>query len=315
MNSIEITVLMPVYNCEKYLKEAMDSILNQTLQSFEFLIIDDGSTDTSLDIIKSYHDDRIRLLSISNSGVAKALNYGLNVASGKYIARMDADDISYPDRLRLQYDFMEQNSDYVAIGADINYLTESGDFLFHFAQVAHSNEDIKKTCRIKCPLVHSVVFMRKDAVIECGGYPEVYNFEDHLLWIKLLEKGKLCNLNITLIDVRLNPHSVTMDERDIGQVFTTIKEKTLLTGSISEEDKKKLIACVKRFSPMEKEISYYRMVGKKYLWNTYQPKNARKYFLKAIKLKPFHGFTHFLFWLSFFPEKWILELYAAIKSK
>lgn len=311
----EITVLMPVYNGEKYLKEAMDSILTQTLQTFEFLIIDDGSTDSSVDIIKSYNDDRIRLVSIPNSGVAKALNYGLNVSSGKYIARMDADDISYPDRLKIQYDFMEQNADYVAIGSDINYITESGDFLFHFAQVSHSNEEIEKTCRTQCPFSHSVVFMRKDAVIECGGYPEVYNFEDHLLWIKLLEKGKLCNLNITLSDYRLNPYSVTMDERDIGPVFTTIKEKTLLTGSISEEDKQKLIASVKRFSPREKEISYYRMVGKKYLWNNYQPEKARKYLFKAIKLKPFHGFTHFLFWLSFFPEKWILALYGTLKSK
>lgn len=311
----EITVLMPVYNGEKYLKEAMDSILTQTLKKFEFLIIDDGSTDSSVDIINSYKDDRIRLISISNSGVAKALNYGLKMASGKYIARMDADDISYSDRLKIQYDFMKQNPDYLVIGSNINYITESGDFLFHFTQIPHSHEEILETCKIQCPFSHSVVFMQKDAVMECGGYPEVYNFEDHLLWIKLLEKGKMCNLDMTLSNYRLNPNSVTMDERDIGSVFTAIKQKTLLTGLISEEDKQKLISSVKKFSPKQKEISYYRMVGKKYLWNNYRPKQARKYLSKAIKLNPFHGFSYFLYLLSFLPEKYILKLYNILKSK
>lgn len=311
----EITVLMPVYNGEKYLKEAMDSILTQSLKTFEFLIIDDGSTDSSVDIINAYGDDRIRLISIPNGGVAKALNYGLKMASGKYIARMDADDISYPERLKIQLDFMTQNPEYVAIGSNINYITETGDFLFHFSQIPHSHEEIFETCKTQCPFSHSVVFMQKDAVLECGGYPEVYNFEDHLLWIKLLEKGKMCNLNMTLSNYRLNPSSVTMDERDIGPVFTAIKQKTLLSGSISEEDKLNLIKSVKKFSPKEKQVSYYRMVGKKYLWNNFEPKKARQNLKKAIQLNPFHGFSYFLFVLSFMPEKYILKLYNSIKSK
>ncbi|SVC41049.1 uncharacterized protein METZ01_LOCUS293903, partial [marine metagenome] len=107
-----ITVLMPVYNGAKYLNEAIDSILNQTFQNFEFIIIDDGSTDDSVKIIKSYDDNRIRLVENRNNlGQSETLNKGLSLTRGKYIARMDQDDISMPERLKKQFEFMENNSD------------------------------------------------------------------------------------------------------------------------------------------------------------------------------------------------------------
>src|SRR5688572_25142970 len=106
MNTPCVTVLMPVYNAEKYLKEAIDSILQQTLTDFEFLIIDDGSTDASVRIIRSYADSRIRLVqNETNAGITVTLNKGIELAKAPLIARMDADDISYPMRLQRQYDF------------------------------------------------------------------------------------------------------------------------------------------------------------------------------------------------------------------
>jgi len=104
-----VTVLMPVYNAERFLSEAMDSILNQTLINFEFLIIDDGSHDSSLKIIRSYDDPRIRLVqNEKNLGISATLNKGINLASADLIARMDADDISYPERLQKQYDYLKR---------------------------------------------------------------------------------------------------------------------------------------------------------------------------------------------------------------
>ena len=111
-----ISVVMSVYNGEKYLKRSIDSILNQTFKDFEFIIINDGSTDKSLEIIKSYDDDRIVLIDQENKGLTKSLNIGIKTASGKYIARQDADDVSLPDRLKKQVDFLEVREDVVLLG-------------------------------------------------------------------------------------------------------------------------------------------------------------------------------------------------------
>src|SRR5690606_20575239 len=111
MDEVKITVLMCVYNGQRYLREAIDSILNKTYSDFEFLIVDDGSTDDTLKILKSYKDSRIKLvLNDNNIGLTKSLNKGLMLAKGEYIARMDADDISVKNRLLAQLNFMQQNN-------------------------------------------------------------------------------------------------------------------------------------------------------------------------------------------------------------
>ena len=103
MNDIKITVLMPVYNAEKYIEKAIDSVLNQSFKDFELLIINDGSTDGSMDIIRNFNDPRIVVVNQANSGVAAALNTGVKLARGEFIARFDADDICYPRRFDEQY--------------------------------------------------------------------------------------------------------------------------------------------------------------------------------------------------------------------
>lgn len=122
------SVLMPVYNGEKYLREAIDSILEQTLTDFEFLIIDDGSKDNSVQIINSYNDPRIRLVkNETNLGISKTLNRGIEMASAEFIARMDADDISYPARLQKQYDYLIKHPRVLTV-LDYPSLVESGLF-------------------------------------------------------------------------------------------------------------------------------------------------------------------------------------------
>ena len=121
-----ISVVMPVYNAESYLEEAIESVVSQTFKDFEFIIIDDGSSDNSLEIIKKFskNDNRIFYISRENKGIIHSLNEGLNKSSGLYIARMDADDVSYPKRLEIQYNFMVENKldicggDYISIGQD-----------------------------------------------------------------------------------------------------------------------------------------------------------------------------------------------------
>ncbi|MDD2913253.1 MAG: glycosyltransferase family 2 protein, partial [Candidatus Pacebacteria bacterium] len=113
-NNPKISIIMPVYNVETFLSEAIESVLNQTFYDFEFVIINDGSTDNSLEIIKNYEkkDSRIVLLdNKENLGITKSLNIGLNKARGEYIARMDGDDISEKERIEIQYDFLKKNRD------------------------------------------------------------------------------------------------------------------------------------------------------------------------------------------------------------
>ena len=118
-----ITVIMPVYNCELYIKEAIDSILNQTFADFDFLIIDDASTDKTVSIIKEYKDSRIQLIEKTvNTGYTISLNYGLKVAKGEYIARMDGDDISLPNRFEKQIAFLDSNPDVVLCGSNFGII-------------------------------------------------------------------------------------------------------------------------------------------------------------------------------------------------
>src|SRR5690349_9241462 len=124
------TVLMPVYNGEKYLREAIDSILAQTLTDFEFLIIDDGSKDRSVDIIKSYADPRINLVKNEvNLGISKTLNRGIEIAAAEFIARMDADDISHPTRLQKQYDYLIKNPECALLSTWAKMITEKNEHI------------------------------------------------------------------------------------------------------------------------------------------------------------------------------------------
>ena len=125
-----VTVLMPVYNAERFLREAIDSILGQSFKHFEFLIIDDGSTDASADIIASYRDSRIRFVrNRTNLGITPTLNKGIALASCELIARMDADDISHPQRLQKQFGYMKRNPECALLSSWARVISEDGKFI------------------------------------------------------------------------------------------------------------------------------------------------------------------------------------------
>ncbi len=126
----ELSVVMPVYNASRFLKEAIESILQQTFTDFEFIIIDDCSTDNSVAIIKSYKDDRIQLyFNDKNSGISYTLNKGIKLANAEWIARMDSDDISYPERLQKQHDFILQHPDGDLFSCWVNVVDQDKKFI------------------------------------------------------------------------------------------------------------------------------------------------------------------------------------------
>ncbi len=205
----KVTVLMPVYNGEKYLRKAIESILNQTFKDFEFLIINDGSTDRTKEIILSYRDQRIVYLeNEENIGLTKSLNKGLKIAKGEYIARMDGDDVSLPERLEKQVEFLDRNSDYVLVGSDCTVLDESGKKIRTDLSIL-SNSTLKAALALKNCFKHGSVMFRKDTFFSAEGYDEnFYCTQDYDLWTRMVKKGSVCNLPEVLFYRREHSKSI-----------------------------------------------------------------------------------------------------------
>ncbi len=204
-----ISVIMPVYNGEKYLKEAIESILNQTFRDFEFIIINDGSTDKTLEIIQSFADPRIRLINQENKGIICSLNKGIAESRGKYIARMDADDISLPERFEKQYKFLENNQEYGIIGATFLIINE-GNQITGANAVLLKDEDLKKEIIIETTFGHGTVMMKKSILNVIEYYnPKALHAEDFDLWTRFAEKSKMANLPEALYLWRDNPQGIS----------------------------------------------------------------------------------------------------------
>ena len=195
---MQITVLMPVYNNEKHLKPAIFSILNQSYKNFEFLIIDDGSSDESPNIIKSIQDTRIKFISKEHTGLWDTLNYGLKIAQNNIIARMDADDISLPSRIEKQITHLKLNpqtdiisSWYAMFDKKIQYIIKTSE----------KSDDIKKRMLLHSEIVHSGLIYKRDKILSLGGYNN-YMIEDHEFWIRNLNKLIFRNIQEVLTLVR-----------------------------------------------------------------------------------------------------------------
>jgi glycosyltransferase involved in cell wall biosynthesis len=312
-----ITVLMPAYNAGKYIAEAIYSVLQQTFTDFELLIVNDGSIDDTLDIITAFDDGRIVIIHQKNTGVAGALNTGLKHARADYIARFDADDVCYPQRLEKQYGFLIHNPDYILVGSDVDYMLENGDFLFHFNCIAHTHQQVMDKLYFYCPFIHPAVMYRKEPIINAGGYPvDAHNFEDYLLWTSIATKGKLCNLPETLIRYRLNSSSVTIDERWRGKRFRDLKRLIVNRGTITLSEGEELLSILKKQDTRKiKEASYHALCAKKLLADNYQPNKARLHLKKAIEIYPFRLDNYLLYSISYLPERIIFWLHSLSPNK
>ncbi len=219
----KISVIMPVYNSEKYLNEAIESILRQSYTDFEFLIIDDCSTDNSPSIIQSYRDPRIRYIhNDGNQGVAYSLNRGLALAQGEYIARMDADDISLPEKFKHQVSFLDQHPAVGVLGTAVCLMDASGK---KRDKLSFPTEHISlywRLCFFENPIIHPTVMMRKDVVDRAGGYlVEMTNSEDYDLWCRLSGFTHLANLPDVHLHLRKHSENVS------SKKWTDQKQKSI----------------------------------------------------------------------------------------
>jgi glycosyltransferase involved in cell wall biosynthesis len=225
MNRPQITVLMPVYNGEKYLREAIESILAQTFSNYEFLIINDGSADQSVNIITAYDDPRIKLVhNDHNTGIVSALNKGLDLARGELIARMDSDDISRPERLFQQQNFMALHPDVGVCGTWIEYLETNS-----FWTPPTEHNQIKARLLIDNPLAHPTVMIRTDVLRKHHLYyqPLYYLAEDYELWTRMAELTRLANIPQPLLKYRLHSRQLSRENVEKQREMTLLIQEKL----------------------------------------------------------------------------------------
>jgi glycosyltransferase involved in cell wall biosynthesis len=226
-----VGVIIPVYNAEKYLHQALDSMICQTYKDFEILAINDGSTDSSRRILQSYECRRFRLFDMShNSGVTKTLNYGLLVSRSEYIARMDADDVSSPERLERQVAFLDENRNVGILGTRFLSMNESLSCTHWVNDVQTDPEEVAKELLDRCCIGHPTVMMRRRVVESIGGYDEgegTKAVEDYELWLRAASRGiKIANLPYHLLKHREYDHQVSKRLDQVQRAnFEKVREK------------------------------------------------------------------------------------------
>lgn len=229
--NFKITVLMSVYNGATHLREAINSVLTQTISNFEFLIIDDGSSDNSLEIIEGYDDSRIRVIkNRDNIGLTRSLNKGLKLARGEYIARIDCDDICLPSRLERQLEFMSQNPEIGVCGSWVIVMKESGEYLRKFPV---SHDEIQCFMLFKTPLAHPSGMIRKQVLTRNQlKYDPYFKYgQDMDLWDKCAMVCQMHNIDEPLIKYREHANQVGKKHRGEQKFFSNSVRKNILKRS------------------------------------------------------------------------------------
>ena len=207
-----ISIIIPVFNSDRFIQSSILSVLRQTFSDFELCIIDDGSTDHTLTIVERLQasDSRIRVLSRPNTGYVIALNELLEIATAPLVARMDADDICLPDRLAHQVAFMDAHRAVVASAGDFDLIDDRDRLIGRVQHPLHDTDIQAALLKGTSCLCHPAVIMRREAVLAAGGYrPDRYGAEDLDLWLRLGERGKLANIRQRLLLYRMHINSVS----------------------------------------------------------------------------------------------------------
>lgn len=227
-----VSVILPAFNAEKHLGEAVDSILSQTFTDFELIVVDDGSTDRTLEIVRGNSDYRVTVISNSeNLGLAKSLNVGISKARGRYIARQDADDISLPERLQKQFDYMEKHPKIAVLGTGRLTLSDDGKIrAYRPPMESPTFEDMLKSSRI----IGASVMMRKELIDEVGGYDDFFRqADDYDLWLRVMKKHPVASLREGLYVVRRNRSGISRSQPE-QMILYRLLARNRAQGAVDE---------------------------------------------------------------------------------
>jgi len=235
LTATDISVVMAAFNEEATIAYAIESILHQSKPEFEFLIVDDCSSDNTPHVIKYYEekDKRIRVFTNDNNlGLAASLNRAINHTKTSFIARMDADDSSLPKRLELQFKFLQEHPDVAVVGSNALLVEELGTVL-NWSNMPLASDDIKKTIIKKCPLVHSSVMFRKSFIRNLGGYDEkLRKKQDYDLWFRGINDYLYANIDTPLIMYRVERYKPFKTDLYgvYVRVINAVRQRRILSG-------------------------------------------------------------------------------------
>ena len=207
-----VSVVMPVHDALPYLDEAIESVAGQTYGHLEIVTVDDGSTDGSSETLARLQaaDSRARVIEQPHAGFVVALKHACDVARGTYLARLDADDVAFPDRIERQVDYLEGHPDIALVGGGAVFVDTNGK---EFATVGYPTrrEELVAALETSCPFVHSAVMMRANAYRSVGGYRTVFpRAEDYDLWLRLAERFSVANLDVPVVRYRIHTRQTTL---------------------------------------------------------------------------------------------------------
>jgi hypothetical protein len=299
MKDPTVSVVMSVYNDDLYVDTAIDSILEQTFEKFEFIIVNDGSTDDTQDIINSYTDDRIRIIeNNSNIGLTRSLNRGLEHARGRYIARQDADDVSRIDRLERQVSYLDRNPSVAMVGSGVALVDESG--IIRNRRITLTHPTLSNILQ-KNRFVHGSVLMRHDVLNEVGGYDNFFKtVQDYDLWLRIANRYSVRNIPAPLYQLRVHNGSIYISNLKKSLLYERYA-RARLQGGVSEADQNTVesegIDAYREYLDDTTRASFYRAIATATLryGNRIEAKQACRH---AIQYNPSHPLAYVLFILA-----------------
>jgi len=305
----QISVVMSLYNSERYLRAAIDSVLSQTLTDFEFIIIDDGSTDGGADIVRSYEDARIHYIYQENAGLSAALNVAIAVSQSEIIARMDPDDICLPERFAVQYEYLQHHEDVVLVGSTATCIDAFGEKLPDIVMKPYYATG--EMPLPEGPCIHPTAMFRRSVFQRAGGYPEDmrYGGEDAVLFNRMLAYGAVANLPDPLLFYRLHDSSMSHKSRAFNHLLRQVIKVRVLGESVSDAQIKMLADAYGRAG--SGYYGYQIYVGKLFL-RSGMAGCARGYFLKALRFSPLSAHAWVCLASSFIPAAWRKSLRAGL---
>lgn len=227
----KVTVFIPAYNREKYIGDAIESVLAQTFTNFEILLIDDGSTDGTLGIMRSYSDPRLRIITNEqNLGIPRTRNKGIENARGEYTAMLDSDDRAYPSRLEKQVAFLDRNLDFAQVGSWCRMMDEQGRALNKTKRQPILPDDVDVQLLFRCSLSNRSIMGRTTLLREFGYRNDFPRCQDYDLHVKLAKKYKLGNLPECLVYGRIHAEQITEQTFDLGDA----KKREIVRGQLTE---------------------------------------------------------------------------------
>lgn len=228
---------MCCYNSEQYIKETIDSVLGQTYEDFEFIIWNDGSVDSTEEIVKSYNDDRIKYFFHENTGIGLARSLALKQAQGQYVAIIDSDDICLANRLESEVAFLEKYQDYVVVSSQIILINEYSEEIGYSYSFLY-DKVIRKKMLAASVMAHSGCMYRKSIYDKVGGYSGIVLGEDHVLFSRMMKYGKAYNLPDPLVKYRIRNMSMMHSVMNNAYlpILNEFRQKFIDDVNISDED-------------------------------------------------------------------------------